>query len=95
MRPLRVQQRQCTTCIYRPQSPLNLTAFEAEIADPHMAGHFIGWRECHHAPQGSGICCAGFWARHKDHFNTGQLAQRLNLVEYVNIDVERNHRDAN
>ena len=81
-----VQRRQCMSCIYRPGSPLDLTQLEAAIADPHMPGFFVSYRVCHHTPPGSGICCAGFWHRHKEHFTAGQLAQRLGLVEKVTVD---------
>ena len=87
MRTFRIQRRQCSTCIYRPDSNLSLEKLEGEIADPHMPGHFRGYRVCHHAPDHSGICCRGFWERHKDHFDTGQIAQQLGLVEFVDVDV--------
>lgn len=83
---LRVQQRMCATCIYRPDSPLDLKQLEAQISDPRMAGHFKGYRECHHAERGDGVCCRGFWEAHKDHFDAGQLAQRLGLVVFVDVD---------
>lgn len=82
---LRVQRRQCATCIYRPDSPLDLTALEDAIRDPRMEGHFKGSRICHHSKD---AVCAGFWARHKDHYDAGQLAQRLSLVVLVDDDVE-------
>jgi len=82
-----VQRRQCRSCIYRKDSPLDLARLEQEIADPRMLGYFVGHRECHHARRGSGVCCAGFWARHADAFTAGQLAQRLGCVEFVDIDV--------
>ena len=82
-----VQARPCATCIYRPDSALDLAALEAVIADPQMGGYFAGYRACHHSPDASGICCAGFWARHKDHFTLGQLAQRLGWVKKVPVDV--------
>ena len=78
----RVQRRQCSTCIYRPDTPLDLERFEAAIADPHGCG-FKGHRICHHSKD---VCCAGFWARHKDEFPMGQVAQRLNMVEFVEVD---------
>lgn len=81
-----VQQRMCPTCIYRPDSALDLARLEAQVADPRMPGHFAGYRECHHAPRGSGVCCRGFWQAHRDHFDAGQLAQRLGLVEFVDVD---------
>jgi hypothetical protein len=71
----------CDTCIYRPDSPLNLKALEDAVRDPHMG--FKGHRECHHAKRGSGICCRGFWNAHKDEFPAGQIAQRLNVVEFL------------
>lgn len=81
-----VQSRQCETCIYRKGFRWDLVALEHEIRDPKMPGHFSGFRECHHAKQGSGVCCRGFWNRHKDHFDLGQLAQRLGWVEFVQVD---------
>ena len=80
---LRVQRKQCATCIYRSDSPLDLKQLEAQIADPRMEGHFKGHRVCHHSKD---AVCAGFWARHKDDFDVGQLAQRLNMVQLVDDD---------
>ena len=80
----RVQQKMCGTCIYRSESPLDLAKLEAEIADPYVG--FSGHRLCHHA---DGVCCHGFWTRHKDAFALGQIAQRLNAaVEFVDVDRE-------
>jgi len=78
-----VQSKQCTTCIYRKASPLDIKALEAQIADPHFDGFFTSFRICHHSDV---ACCRGFWNRHKNDFQTGQLAQRLGLVEFVNHD---------
>jgi hypothetical protein len=85
----KVQDRQCATCIYQTFDPEHLANLEAAIADPRMDGHFRGYRECHHAQRGSGVCCRGFWNRHRDHFDAGQLAQRLQLVEFVHVDVDQ------
>ncbi len=79
----RVQQKMCRTCIYLPDSPLDLAALEAEIADRYMG--FSGHRLCHHAED---VCCRGFWDRHKDAFAAGQIAQRLNVVEFVDVDTQ-------
>lgn len=79
-----VQKQMCQTCIYRPESPLDLQALEAQAADPHMPGFFRHYRVCHHSNE---ACCAGFWARHKDAFSLGQLAQRLGVVVYVDHDI--------
>jgi hypothetical protein len=78
-----VQRRQCATCIYRDDSSLNIENLEAQIRDTYMEGYFSGFRVCHHS---SVACCAGFWARHKDHFTMGQIAQRLGLVRKVDHD---------
>jgi hypothetical protein len=83
---IRVQARQCATCIYRPESSLDLRKLERQIADPHMRGYFVGFRACHHASNRSGVCCRGFWNRHKDHFTLGQIAQRLGAVVFVHVD---------
>jgi hypothetical protein len=78
-----VQSKQCSTCIYRKDSPLDLKRLEAEISDPYMKGFFAGHRICHHSET---ACCRGFWNRHKDQFTAGQMAQRLNIVEFVDHD---------
>jgi hypothetical protein len=80
---LEVQARQCSTCIYSAKSPLDLARLEAEIADPHMPGYVTGHRVCHHSHT---AVCAGFWARHKDRFTLGQLAERLGWVRKVHHD---------
>jgi hypothetical protein len=79
---LQVQRRQCETCIFRKDSP-NLAELLAAIADPRMPGFFAGHRVCHHSDD---AVCAGFWARHRNHFTLGQLIQRLGLVELVDQD---------
>ena len=80
-----VQKRMCDTCIYRESSTLDIKKLEDDVRDKHMG--FKGYRECHHAKRGSKVCCRGFWDRHKDEFQVGQLAQRLNFVEFVDMDV--------
>lgn len=79
-----VQKKQCETCIYRKDSPLDLDKLEGEIADKY--GGFIGHRICHHSDN---VCCRGFWDRHKDEFPMGQVSQRLGLVVFVEVD---NHK---
>jgi len=78
---MKVQKTQCSTCIYRPDSPLDLKKLEADVADGY--GGFKGHRVCHHSDD---ACCAGFWARHKNEFQLGQIAQRLGVVEFVQDD---------
>jgi hypothetical protein len=80
----KVQKKLCKTCIYRKDSTLNLEALEAEVADNY--GGFDGYRVCHHTDDKDGVCCRGFWNKHKDKFAMGQIAQRLDLVEEVDID---------
>lgn len=76
-----VQKKMCATCIYKPDSPLDLQALESQVADKH--GGFKGHRVCHHSKT---ACCRGFWNKHRDEFAMGQIAQRLNIVEFVNHD---------
>lgn len=80
---LKVQDRACTTCIYRKDSTLDLKKLEADVADEHMEGFFKGYRICHHSKE---ACCRGFWNRHKDKFTLGQIAQRLGMVKFVRED---------
>lgn len=77
----KVMNKQCSTCIYRPDSPLDLQKLEADIADKY--GGFNSHRICHHSKD---ACCRGFWNRHKDKFAVGQVAQRLGLVEFLEVD---------
>ena len=76
-----VRKRPCSTCIYRKDSSLDLKALETEIAD--RFGGFVGHRICHHSVN---VCCRGFWNRHKDEFQMGQVAQRLDRVRFVDVD---------
>lgn len=74
----KVMKEACPTCIYRKDSSLNLTKLENDVRDPYMG--FKGHRICHHSKD---VCCRGFWNRHKDEFAAGQIAQRLNMVNFV------------
>jgi hypothetical protein len=78
----RVQKRMCATCIYRPDSVLDLAMLEDQVRDKHVG--FRSFRACHHS---NDACCRGFWEAHKDEFPAGQIAQRLGLVEFVDDDV--------
>jgi len=78
-----VQKKMCPTCIYRPDSPLDLEKLEEQVRDEHMG--FKGHRICHCSPTGMDVCCRGFWEAHKDEFPAGQIAQRLGLVAFVDV----------
>lgn len=78
----KVQSKMCATCIYRPDSALDINKLETEIADLNMKGFFRTSRACHHSVEEL-VCCRGFWDRHKDDFAVGQVAQRLNAIEFV------------
>lgn len=80
----KVRRKRCETCIYGPQSAsgASVAQLEREVADPRMAGHFRGYRACHKHPSND-VCCRGFWDAHRNNFGAGQIAQRLDLVEYV------------
>lgn len=80
---IQVQDRRCSTCIYRKDSTLDLARLEDAVRDPHLG--FKGYRACHHAESGK-VCCRGFWDRHRDEFALGQVAQRLNAVDFVRVD---------
>ena len=72
---------QCSTCIYKPGLGWRVEELEQQIDDGH--GGFNGYRECHHSPEGTPLCCRGFWDRHKNKFALGQIAQRMGAVQYV------------
>jgi len=77
----KVQEMRCSTCIYRKDSSLDLALLEDQVRDKYMG--FKGHRICHHSDD---VCCRGFWDHHKGEFAAGQIAQRLNLVQFVKID---------
>ena len=79
--PFKVQKKSCSTCIYRKDSPLDLKKLEDDVRDNY--GGFKGHRVCHHS---NDVCCRGFWNKNKDKFQLGQIAQRLNFVEFVEVD---------
>jgi hypothetical protein len=80
-----VMRRQCKTCIYRKSwcgTPVK--QLEDQVREKHRgATGFKGHRICHSQKRGGEACCRGFWNRHKDRFSAGQIAQRLNWVEFV------------
>lgn len=78
----KVQKKMCSTCIYRPDSLLDLAKLEDAVRDKY--GGFSSHRVCHHSDD---VCCRGFWDRHKDEFTLGQVAQRLDLVSFVHVDI--------
>lgn len=60
---------------------MTIKQIEAQVADKNMSGFFTKFRRCHNSDS---ACCRGFWNRHKDDFVVGQIAQRLDCVEFVN-----------
>lgn len=84
----KVQSKACATCIYRKDSGMNIEKLENDVKDKH--GFFQGHRVCHHASDKSGVCCRGFWNRHKNEFPAGQIAQRLQMVEFVKVNTLKN-----
>ena len=83
-----VQRRPCSTCIYskawRRNGGTPIATLEAQVAD--RFGGFSKHRQCHHTGKKNAACCRGFWNRHKNNFAAGQIAQRLGVVEFVDID---------
>ena len=77
MTGFRVQAKQCSTCIYRKDSPLDLARLEEEARRKDT------YRICHHSKD---VCCWGFWQKHKNDFNLGRIAQRLGAVMFVTVD---------
>lgn len=76
----RVMGQVCRTCIYRADSVLNLKKLEDDVRDKHIG--FDGFRICHHSHSDQ-ACCRGFWNAHKDECQVGQIAQRLDIVEFI------------
>lgn len=74
----KVQNKSCSTCIFNKNSPLNLAKLVKEALEND------GFRICHHSKD---VCCRGFWNKFKNDFNLGRISQRLNSVEFVNIDI--------
>jgi hypothetical protein len=72
----------CETCIYRKELNWHIEELEDQVRDKYVG--FKSYRACHHAD--GGVCCRGFWERHRDEFAAGQIAQRLGLVEFVDVD---------
>ena len=75
-----VREVQCETCIYRPDSPLDLRKLEDEVRG--HGGAFDGFRACH-AHTTHTVCCRGFWDRHAARCTPAQIAQRTNSVDTI------------
>ena len=85
---LTVRRNQCASCIYRPDSPLDLEKLERQVRDRWVG--FKGYRACHQHDREK-VCCRGFWDRHSDEFPGGQLATRLNCVYIVDANGRIEH----
>lgn len=86
MTGFRVMAQRCPTCIYRKDSCLDLARLEDQVRDKHVG--FRAHRQCHHTGgrgEPSAACCRGFWDTHRDEFAAGQIAQRLNMIEWVTL----------
>jgi len=51
----KVQDHMCSTCIYRPDSSLDLESLEDQVRDSYVG--FKGYRICHRSDD---VCCRGF-----------------------------------
>ena len=80
----------CSTCIYRPESPLDLKKLEDDCRDEH--GHLAKYRICHHHQDAAEVCCRGFWQAHREDSTPCQIADRLGRVEFTDDepDIHRN-----
>jgi hypothetical protein len=80
-----VMSRQCQTCIYRKSwQGTPVKELEDQVRETHRgATGFKGSRICHSQERDGHATCRGFWNRHRDKFAAGQIAQRLDAVEYV------------
>ena len=75
---MRIRDTKCSTCIYRPGSPLDVAALEDEVRDPIAPWHFRGARACHgEGPANTAVLCRGFADRHGDRCTLIQLLLRL------------------
>lgn len=91
---LKVQRKPCSTCIFRPDSSLNLKHLLDAVRETpppnwpkdQVWDHFKGYRICHHSED---AVCAGFWARCKDKFALGQVSQRMGMVQFVDDDNQK------
>lgn len=76
-----VRKTMCKTCIYRPESPLDLERLENECKD--RFGFYAGYRICHAHQDASNVCCRGFYNAHGDESTPLQIAGRLGLVRFT------------
>ena len=80
MKGIEVRKTMCSSCIYHVDVTADFVqGLEDEIKD--RFGFFKSYRACHHHMDDE-RCCRGFWERHKDKFQLGQVAQRLNAVVF-------------
>lgn len=81
----KIQTKQCDQCLFSRRRIVTAARFKNIIRDCTQLGnekHFV----CHKASlKGDSVCCRGFWDKYKNNFQLGQVAQRLNLVEEVEV----------
>lgn len=80
---MKIRKTACHTCIYRPDSPLDLAKLEREVKDRY--GCFVGYRLCHHhLNDDDGVVCRGFFAKHGMKVTKIRLAKILGILRFTN-----------
>lgn len=80
---LKVRATQCATCIYRPDSPLDLSVLEGEALDHGTPDHYARWRACHAHYDANDTVCKGFYDAHGEDCTPIQVAKRLGGIVFI------------
>lgn len=81
---MKIQKTKCNQCLFTKNRITPTKRAEEVIRDCLKRDkYFI----CHKAQfKDSDVCCRGFWDNYKNNFNSGRIAQRLNVIKEVIIE---------
>ncbi len=78
---MKIQKTKCNQCLFSKNRIVDAKRAAEVIRDALGKDTYFN---CHKAKiKGADVCCRGFWDAHKDNFNLGRIAQRLNVIKEV------------
>lgn len=79
----KVQKTHCDQCLFTPQRIVTRARAREIVADCLAKDTFFNCHKTQLEGSDEQVCCAGYWAKYKDQFNMGRIAQRLGAVVKV------------
>lgn len=83
---MKVQSKPCNQCLFTKNRIVSKERATSIVKDSLKKDTFF---VCHKSSiEGDGhgeVCCKTYWDRYKNQFNLGRIAQRLDVVKFVDV----------